>query len=106
MLNSVGVYTKLTRLVVDSDWDRKSFAFQWIYEDKNETLVTDANGDEIEVVEERGEKRSREKKDKLANKRRKVEEHPGLEWGVHLKPTNKLTKTFLYCKAQSLNMNL
>ena len=55
VLNSVGVYTKLTRLVVDSDWDRKSFAFQWMDEDKNETLVTDANDDEIEVVEERRE---------------------------------------------------
>lgn len=53
MLNSVGVYnrSKLTRLLVDSsDWDRESFAFQWMDEDKNETRVTDANDDEIEVT--------------------------------------------------------
>ena len=105
VLNSVGVYnrSKLTRLVVDSDWDKKVFASNWLV---NEPYVKDETSNEtgIETMRQRGKKRlttskeSEEPQQKL-RKKRKLMNQPELTWGEVLKDPQRTQKTdFLYCK--------
>ena len=75
-LNSVGVYnqSKLTRLVVDSDWDKRVFNSNWKTDKNNIEKADDLSEEGADCLENvpRGKKRST---DTLQNcrKRRKVE---------------------------------
>ena len=87
VLNSVGVYnrSKLTRLVVDSEWDKRVFNSNWT-QDNKDLLDIIGGGEAEESIEEkeRGTKRSKERQSK-SKKRNKSESEPEITWGEQLK---------------------
>ena len=100
VLNSAGVYnrSKLTRLVVDSEWDKKVFASNWleIEESTKNTNIESGDNEDIEVTSARGIKRSAEQTCQKKKKRRFMNQ-PELVWGIKKKdPVDAKKSEFLY----------
>jgi hypothetical protein len=92
VLNSAGVYnrSKLTRLVVDTDWDKQVWQKSWQMDKQNEeqeSRLAD-QGLLLEGIEEKGEKRRNENNRKNSqNKRQKLENDLGVVWGEEQQTT-------------------
>ena len=100
-LNSMGVYNrcKLTRLVVDTQWDQKTFKANWekgSTAEKAEGLQEE--GEEVLEKEcetqKRREKRNLEKENTRKNKRRKVG-GDAIEWGKEVRTKDRAKVEFL-----------
>ena len=102
VLNSVGVYnrSKLTRLVVDQEWDKVVWEESWekrTRQDKINIALSEEGADSLEEKSSRSNK-SRRRDDpgdqKPSNKRRKYEDG-GLIWGEQVILENKAKAEFL-----------
>ena len=102
-LNSTGVYNrcKLTRLVVDSDWDKKVWDANW-QEERRERELCERLAEQgmLEELEERREKRKEmEKPVRETNKKRKVDNEEGAVWGEQTSTSAKERNKFLYTQS-------
>ena len=100
-LNSMGVYNrcKLTRLVVDTQWDQKTFKANWEKGSKAEKAEgLQEEGEEVLEKEcetqKRSEKRHLEKENTRKNKRRKVG-GDAIEWGKEVRTEDRAKVEFL-----------
>ena len=105
VLNSVGVYnrSKLTRLVVDHDWDKKVWEESWELRNRQD-LIKQSMGEDCSgsiegalTSKKPGTKRSREA-DALAakSKKRRLDGEGGACWGEELITREVAREEFLY----------
>ena len=86
VLNSVGVYnrSKLTRLVIDKDWDKLVWEESWEKKNRQDKInlgLSEEGASSLEDAPARsGKSRKREAQEKEVNKKRKIEED-GVIWG-------------------------
>ena len=105
-LNSVGVYNrcKLTRLVVDTQWDKNVFNDNWKIDKATDDKFKGLEKDGLEVVDvskddkkdevDRGEKRAAPAGHR-ERKRRKIENRSGMAWGVEVLACEPAREEFL-----------
>ena len=102
VLNSVGVYnrSKLTRLVVDQEWDKVVWEESWEKRSRQDRINLALSEEGSALIEEkssmtrRTRKRESEDDQDTSNKRRKCEEQ-GLVWGEQVTPMHKAKTEFL-----------
>ena len=96
VLNSVGTFNrcKLTRLVVDSDWDAKVWKENWSKQGQEEVLAEEEPPTTVE--ENPSKKRSIEPSDMHpARKKRKALELNDISWGEEVRPVWEEVLAFL-----------
>ena len=102
VLNSVGVYnrSKLTRLVIDQDWDKLVLDESWEKKSRQDRInlaISEEGASSLEDAPDRSRK-SRKKEapeqENQGNKKRKLEED-GAVWGEQVTPINKARAEFL-----------
>ena len=90
-LNSIGVYNrcKLTRLVVDTNWDKKVFNQNWKKEDIQEVEIECEQLEEegrtsITAMRSEGKKRAANGQSQGPCKKRRVDMGPQFAWGEEI----------------------
>ena len=103
VLNSVGMFNrcKLTRLVIDHEWDKKVWEDSWERRNLTEKVSQALGEDGAVLIEDeaavarKAPKRPRKEKETVSVKKRKIENESGFIWGEQRRTQDKSKEEFL-----------